>query len=493
MPSFAGLVMSGKKKKVTGKGPIARKLPKHVRDELRMTCALRGYSHIKCGVGKKLAVQQKELAKFFHGQPPHHPSQVKLLAQGSYTYRELYEEELSIVKKKGNDKGNAVVLNLKQIFAPGCMLRYRCGIDINHIDLEKSLRTGKALLSGRKILDMARRGVKSYKKALSFCSHKWDLKKGAPIESGDSIDDIVEYVREKMYELSIKEKGGDDNSVSSEDNDATQVVDREDEPSGVAGGISNGDTEDQNDADTEFVLLKVNDNTTATDESGGKLSVDAEQDVEVPDDYMFPSFIVLMLYGPFVAPDQQLMLLLTDDSAVKKGDGTRKKQRKEKSDAKQVDAAHDTSAVRGFSTDQRIDIEKLNVQQSMMKDKRDETAIVALSIEESALARMLAMAEKRAEVRCPMYDENNIHWQRVDSLIEDHSCVMERIKSFNKMPTEDTSKSNVTVSDFLKEASPTKISKKRSIVDIDEESSEGDSDSEEEDATSTGKKTAVSP
>ena len=144
------------------------------------------------------------------------------------------------------------------------------------------------------------------------------MKKGAPIESGDSIDDIVEYVREKMYELSIKEKGGDDNSVSSEDNDATQVVDREDEPSGVAGGISNGDTEDQNDADTEFVLLKVNDNTTATDESGGKLSVDAEQDVEVPDDYMFPSFIVLMLYGPFVAPDQQLMLLLTDDSAVKK-------------------------------------------------------------------------------------------------------------------------------------------------------------------------------
>ena len=56
------------------------------------------------------------------------------------------------------------------------------------------------------------------------------------------------------------------------------------------------------------------------------------------------------------------MLLLTDDSALKKGDGTRKKSREDKSDTKQVDAVHDTLAVRGFSTEQHIAIEKLNVQ-----------------------------------------------------------------------------------------------------------------------------------
>ena len=76
------------------------------------------------------------------------------------------------------------------------------------------------------------------------------------------------------------------------------------------------------------------------------MSVDAEEYSKVPEDYMFPSFIVFMLYGTFVAPDQHLMLLPADDSVVKKGDGTRKKQLKEERDTKQVDTAHDISAVR---------------------------------------------------------------------------------------------------------------------------------------------------
>ena len=115
---------------------------------------------------------------------------------------------------------------------------------------------------------MSRRGVKSYKKALSFYAHTWDLKKGTPIDSGDSIDDIVEYIRVNMYQINRKEKGGDDDSVSSEENDATPVVDKEDGPSSVGGGICAGDIREKNDADPEFVLLKVNDNTTAIDESG---------------------------------------------------------------------------------------------------------------------------------------------------------------------------------------------------------------------------------
>ena len=71
-----------------------------------------------------------------------------------------------------------------------------------------------------------------------------------------------------MYQINRKEKGGDCDSVSSEVNDATPVVDEEDEPSSTGGGICAGDTSEKSDADPEFALLKINDNTTAIDESG---------------------------------------------------------------------------------------------------------------------------------------------------------------------------------------------------------------------------------
>ena len=118
------------------------------------------------------------------------------------------------------------------------------------------------------------------------------------------------------------------------------------------------------------------------------------------------------------------------------------------------DAAHDQSAVRGFSTDQRIDIEKLNVQQRMLKDRRDETTIVALSIEESAIGRQLGVAEKRAEQRCPKYDATNVYWKQVDQLIEDQQSVMDRIRAFNTPVT--TSIQNTKVSEFMNQDSPIK-------------------------------------
>ena len=45
--------MSGSPKKKKGKRSTVAKLPKNIRDELRLTVALRGYSKIKCGTGMK--------------------------------------------------------------------------------------------------------------------------------------------------------------------------------------------------------------------------------------------------------------------------------------------------------------------------------------------------------------------------------------------------------------------------------------------------------
>lgn len=60
----------------------------------------------------------------------------------------------------------------------------------------------------------------------------------------------------------MKEKGADDDSVSSQDNDETPVIDQEDIPSSFGGDISVTDKNETSNADPEFVLLRVDGDTT---------------------------------------------------------------------------------------------------------------------------------------------------------------------------------------------------------------------------------------
>ena len=46
---------------------------------------------------------------------------------------------------------------------------------------------------------MARKGAQNFRKANSFAEEKWDVKKGESKESGNTIANIVNYVRIQMY------------------------------------------------------------------------------------------------------------------------------------------------------------------------------------------------------------------------------------------------------------------------------------------------------
>ena len=88
-----------------------------------------------------------------------------------------------------------------------------------------------------------------------------------------------------------------------------------------------------------------------------------------------------MLGGPFVDVDDRLSLKLTDDINKSKKDGSRGQRRRSKKRYKAVDSTHYTSAVCGFTTDQRINIETLNVQKQSQKDRQAEATIVVLAVE----------------------------------------------------------------------------------------------------------------
>ena len=90
--------MSGKKKMSKVKKPLM--LPKNIRYELCLTCALRGYSEIKSGGGKKMTAQYAEMGKFYHGKEPTHPSQIDFLSKAALPYSLLYEKNMLTLQTK---------------------------------------------------------------------------------------------------------------------------------------------------------------------------------------------------------------------------------------------------------------------------------------------------------------------------------------------------------------------------------------------------------
>ena len=124
-------------------------LPKNVREKLRMACALRAYSSLKRGGGKKLRDQQESMVNFFHGQSKTHPSQIILLAEASYSYKDIFDLSVNPPTKKNKTKEDVRVHTLKKSISWDDSRDYICGYDIRVQDLEKNNRTGNQLVSGR--------------------------------------------------------------------------------------------------------------------------------------------------------------------------------------------------------------------------------------------------------------------------------------------------------------------------------------------------------
>ena len=101
-------------------------------------------------------------------------------------------------------------------------------------------------------------------------------------------------------------------------------------------------------------------------------------------------------------------------------------------DLKSSERDESFSTVRGFSTDQRISIESMNIKKKSVRDRKRESNTVALSIQQSSINNILNQTEIQATNRCPSYNKNNAHWKRADNLIEEQDRVMEKMLNFDK-------------------------------------------------------------
>ena len=72
---------------------------------------------------------------------------------------------------------------------------YLSKIDVN-CELENCKLTSRLLITGRSLLNMAKKGLQMYKKSLGYAAKKWNIDKCELIDSGDTADDVIEYVRQ---------------------------------------------------------------------------------------------------------------------------------------------------------------------------------------------------------------------------------------------------------------------------------------------------------
>ena len=98
-----------------------------------------------------------------------------------------------------------------------------------------------------------------------------------------------------------------------------------------------------------------------------------------------------------------------------------------------------------------------------MVERKNDSVLVGLSIEQCALKDQVEAAERRAASRCREYDPSNLYWRKVDSLLEDQDKLLEKIRSFNKDMMVQTEKPRESVSADL--ISPVK---RKATVDIDD-------------------------
>ena len=116
--------------------------PGNIRNELRMTCVLRGFSSLREGFGKNGLAQQEALFDFYHGKGDKIPSQIQMLADGISAYKDLYDiKDQTIVVKKGSKKKKVTrkKLQLKKSLCRDEFMTYTAGDQINTKDLKKNI------------------------------------------------------------------------------------------------------------------------------------------------------------------------------------------------------------------------------------------------------------------------------------------------------------------------------------------------------------------
>ena len=263
--------------------------------------------------------------------------------------------------------------------------------------------SGPAIVSGRTLLGMAKKGAAMFRKANSFAEQKWDVKLGQPKESGSTVDDAIEFVRVSMFKALKGE-------IKVEDVMNERETDQE----------SNFDIEGD-----------LNEELETSDNEKDDVSCSSGNDLTVPETYIFPGFMAFITWGPFADPANRLSLFTVADASKAAAMGRSEKRKIDKllnDENRKKDGNHS----RGLTIDQKISYQSLLIQEKTQQQIQNESTMVGLIAHETAFSKLIESAERRAILRCPDYDSENPHWKKVDQMIDEHAIIVNNLKNYTE-------------------------------------------------------------
>ena len=316
IPKSIFFIMSTSKPK-----PIPN-LPKRIRDELRVTCALQGLAHMNEGNGMTVLKQYDAMFDYYQGKELSEVSQIKCLCKGIGCFSDLYYEKAMLVTNK-KTKTKRSVLHLKESLLLDNSRGYIVGRDIKAEDLERkfsssSLKTLK-LVTRRQLHTYAKNAMANYQKALAYSKHVWNMDTMEKKDSGNTLDDVLLYVWTKMYEEEMRKKKNTDRDIAAqeEEEDAEVFQDITSNLNEVDAVVKKNVGDDGDDGskdskdDSEYNLSE---RETKDDITIEKEEEDEEKEkLVVPEDWFFPSYFAFVLWGPFVEPRNRLSIMETKD------------------------------------------------------------------------------------------------------------------------------------------------------------------------------------
>ena len=165
-------------------------ISRHLRGELQGLVAIKALDQLMKGSELKVAEQEKEHAKFFHGDNKILISHVSMLAKGEDEFADLFEP----------DPDNKHQRRIRKIFHPSEKSMI-LGKNIKQSDLEQATFESKELITGRQLRARAKTHLRFGKKALSELSKHVDLNTGKPRHSGHTVEDAAKSVLDAMWEM----------------------------------------------------------------------------------------------------------------------------------------------------------------------------------------------------------------------------------------------------------------------------------------------------
>ena len=265
-------------------------------------------------------------------------------------------------------------------------------------------------------------------------------------ESGNTLDDVIEYVRVEMYQLHLKDEAIKNKTIVLDDNEDDDNMNIEDEY--LCSLKSNSNDKDITSASSDKESIETKDDKqkvmseiqksesskcVTPKNKNARLQNDEKPRIIPPPQWFFPSWISFVQYGPFVSKDKRLPLLEITD-ASKKVVKSRTEKRKAEKLEKDLKRVNDSSSDRGFNTDQKIQLEIIDLTCQQTNDRSRESIIMGLCVQEAALTKQIDRAERMAERLAPndIDNINNKWWSKVNFLINEQEKIIIQMAVLNK-------------------------------------------------------------